>query len=306
MQSFDSTRHSHLAPIHTLLQCWWDNRPSDVVGLALYGSRAKNCAEHHSDWDIAVLTRSDNPDVHVICRELPRDCENAPIHALCESIDTVRAEAEYGGNVMSAIAHQGIALFGDPIPITEGLDRKPSYIAAATSIVATLEALAAFLLGANVRYSKRKTHNNHATAYSANAAEHLVKGFLSIRGVNYRFIHDIAGLCDQLESERPEDSIVKELRKLDGFTTQAHKGPYQSIRRPLEALTQTTERVCRVLALLPHLVAECFDDGDLDEDVRAEVLDVLAILQERASELQDLSLKQEFQRALEKTDSNLM
>lgn len=183
---------------------------------------------------------------------------------------------------------------------------KPSYVAAATSIIATLEALAAFLLGANVRYLKRKTHNNHATAYSANAAEHLVKGFLSVRGVNYRFIHDVAGLCDQLETYRPEDSIVKELRKLDGFTTQAHKGPYQSIRRPLEALTQTTERVCRVLAFLPHLVAECFDDGDLDEDVRAEVLDVLAILQERASELQDPSLKQEFQRALEKTVSNLM
>ena len=236
----------------------------------------------------------------MICRELPRACENAPIHALCESIDTVRAEAEYGGNVMSAIVHQSIALFGDPIPTTEDFDLKPSYIAAATSIVATLEALAAFLLGANVRYSKRKTHNNHATAYSANAAEHLVKGFLSIRGVNYRFIHDVAGLCDQLEQEQP-----KELRKLDGFTTQAHKGPYQSIRRPLEALTKTTERVCRVLSLLPVLVAECFEDGELDEDIRAEILDVLLILQESTSELQDPSLKQEFQISLERIDSNL-
>ncbi|MXZ54716.1 MAG: nucleotidyltransferase domain-containing protein [Gammaproteobacteria bacterium] len=167
MQAFDSTHHSHLAPIHTLLKNWWDSRPSGVVGLTLYGSRAKNCAEHHSDWDIAILTQTENFDPQVICRELPRACENAPIHALCESIDTVRAEAEYGGNVMSAIVHQGIALFGEPIPTTESLDMKPSYIAAATSIVATLEALAAFLLGANVRHSKRKTHNNHATAYSA-------------------------------------------------------------------------------------------------------------------------------------------
>ena len=305
MHTFDSTRHSHLAPIHTLLQRWWESRPSEVVGLTLYGSRAKNCAEHHSDWDIAILTQTEIFDPQVICRELPRACENAPIHALCESIDTVRAEAEYGGNVMSAIVHQSIALFGDPIPTTEDFDLKPSYIAAATSVVATLEALAAFLLGANVRYSKRKTHNNHATAYSANAAKHLVKGFLSVRGVNYRFIHDVAGLCDQLEQERPKDLIVKEFRKLDGFTTQAHKSPYQSICRPLEALTKTTERVCRVLSLLPVLVAECFEDGELDEDIRAEILDVLVILQESTRELQDPSLKQEFQRSLKKIDSNL-
>ena len=151
MQLFDSARHNHLAPLRASLKSWWDNKPTDVVGLALYGSRAKNCAKPYSDWDIVILTRSPEPNEQVICRELPRVCENAPVHALCESIDMVRTEAVYGGNVMSAIVEQGITLFGDSILLTEDLSMKPSYIAAATSIIATLEALAAFLLGANVR-----------------------------------------------------------------------------------------------------------------------------------------------------------
>ena len=106
MQAFDSTRHNHLLPIRSLLQSWWDNRPSDVIGLALYGSRAKYCAEQYSDWDIVIFTSSEKPDEDAICRDLPRDYADAPIHALCESIEYVKSEAKYGGNLMSAIVEQ--------------------------------------------------------------------------------------------------------------------------------------------------------------------------------------------------------
>lgn len=300
MQTFDPTRHSALKPIRAVLQNWWAKRPSDVSGIALYGSRAKNYASQDSDWDVAILTRSEKPNEQEICRDLPRYCEDAPIHALCESIETVRSGAGFGGNILSAVVEQGVSLFGESILMTEGVRMKPSYIAAATSIIATLEALAAFLLGANVRYEKQKTHNNHATVYSANAAEHLVKGFLSLRGINYRYIHDIGGLCDQLEQARPNDPIVDKLRCLDGFTTRAHKGPCQSIDHPLEALTRTTERVNRVLSLLPSLVAECIGESELEDNIRAEITDVLDILQERTHELQDASLKQECQSTLDK------
>ncbi len=300
MQAFDPTRHSTLEPIRTALQNWWANKPSDVSGIALYGSRAKNYASQDSDWDVAILTRSEKPNEQEICRDLPRYCEDAPIHALCESIETVRSGAGFGGNILSAVVEHGVSLFGESILMTEGVRMKPSYIAAATSIIATVEALTAFLHGANVRYLKQKTYNNHATAYSANAAEHLVKGFLSLRGINYRYIHDIAGLCDQLEQARPNDPIVEKLRRLDGFTTRAHKGPYQSIDHPLEALTRSTERVNRVLPLLPNLVAERFSESELEVDILAEITDVLDILQECTHELQDASLKQEYQSTLDK------
>ena len=83
MQAFDSTRHNHLLPIRPLLQSWWDNRPSDVIELALYGSRAKNLAEQYSDRDIVILTSSDNPDEDAICRNLPQDYDDAPILTQC-------------------------------------------------------------------------------------------------------------------------------------------------------------------------------------------------------------------------------
>lgn len=305
MQVFDPSRHRALEPIRMALQHWWSNKPSDVRGIALYGSRAKNYASQDSDWDVAILTRSEKPNEQEICRDLPRYCEDAPIHALCESIETVRSEAGFGGNILSAVVEHGVSLFGESILMTEGVRMKPSYIAAATSIIATVEALTAFLHGANVRYLKQKTHNNHATAYSANAAEHLVKGFLSLRGINYRYIHDIAGLCDQLEQARPNDPIVEKLRRLDGFTTRAHKRPYQSIDHPLEALTRTTERVNCVLSLLPSLVAECIGESELEDNIRAEITDVLDILQERTHELQDASLKQEHQSTLDKINASI-
>ena len=118
------------------------------------GSRAKNFASPDSDWDVAILTRSERPNEQEICRDLPRFCEVVPIHALCESIETVRSEAGFGGNILSAVVEHGVSLFGESILMTEGIRIKPSYIAAATSIIATEEALTAFLHGANVRHVK--------------------------------------------------------------------------------------------------------------------------------------------------------
>lgn len=94
MLSFDPTIHRHLGPLREYLKPWWNCRPSDIVGLTLYGLRAKNYASHDSDWDVAILTRSKKPNEQEICRDLPRFCEDAPIHALCESIETVRDESE--------------------------------------------------------------------------------------------------------------------------------------------------------------------------------------------------------------------
>ena len=260
MQAFDSARHNHLLPIRALLQSWWDNRPSDVIGLALYGSRAKNCAEQYSDWDIVIFTNSENPDEDAICRNLPRDYADAPIHALCESIEYVKSEAKYGGSLMSAIAEQGVSLFGATVPFEEDTIKHPSFPHAQSLFGSAMDALLLFLVEANVRFREKKTFDNTATSCSANAAEYLVKSFMSARGINYLHTHNVKNLCTQFAAEFPNDPLVSKLRKLDGFTTKGHKGPYRSLVLPMESLRKTTERVLRVLDLLPMLASEIFSE----------------------------------------------
>ena len=258
MFAFNPTSHRHLQSIRESLKPWWINRPTDVIGLALYGSRAKNCAERYSDWDVVILTRSEEPNEEIICRDLPLVHDNAPIHALCESIDHMKSEAMYGGSVMSAIAEQGVSLFGATIPFKEDTIKQPSYSFAETLFASTLEALKGFLSEANIRHLKKKSHDKDATTHSAHAAEYLVKSFMSVRGINYFYVHEVEALCKQIEKEFPNDPLLKELRGLDGFTAKGHKGPYRLIHLPTESLVKTTERIYRVLTLLPRLATEIF------------------------------------------------
>ena len=67
---------------------------------------------------------------------------------------------------------------------------------------------------------------------------------------------------------------------------------------------RTTEKVYKVLSLLPLLISECFKEGKVEEDNRAEVNDVLVILQERTNELQDPSQKQAYQTAIDEIETN--
>ncbi|MXZ54715.1 MAG: HEPN domain-containing protein [Gammaproteobacteria bacterium] len=299
MQAFDSARHNHLLPIRALLQSWWDNRPSDVIGLALYGSRAKNCAEQYSDWDIVIFTNSENPDEDAICRNLPRDYADAPIHALCESIEYVKSEAKYGGSLMSAIAEQGVSLFGATVPFEEDTIKHPSFPHAQSLFGSAMDALLLFLVEANVRFREKKTFDNTATSCSANAAEYLVKSFMSARGINYLHTHNVKNLCTQFAAEFPNDPLVSKLRKLDGFTTKGHKGPYRSLVLPMESLRKTTERVLRVLDLLPMLASEIFSEPKTSKEMYAIINGKLSALQESTTNLVDPKLKQLFQKSLD-------
>ena len=217
MLSFDPTTHRHLGPLREYLKPWWKTRPSDVIGLTLYGSRAKDYAEHYSDWDVIILTRSKKPDEDTICRDLPRVYDEAPIHALCESIDFVKSETEYGGSLMSAIAEQGVSLFGETIPFEEDTIKHPSVPHAETLFASTLDALIFYLNEANIRVRETRSHDNTATACSVNAAEYLVKSCMSIRGINYQRSHDVETLCDQVEEKLPNDPLVQGIAEVGWF-----------------------------------------------------------------------------------------
>lgn len=300
MQAFDPSRHRALEPIRTALQNWWANKPSDVRGIALYGSRAKNRATQYSDWDVLILTDNTEPDEKEICRALPRLCENAPIHALCESIDYVKSEAEYGGSLLSAIVEQGISLFGETVPFEEDTIKRPSYSYAETFFASILEALNGFLMEANIRYRKKKTHDRDATTHSAHAAEYLVKSFMSVRGINYFYVHDVSALCNQIEQEFPLDPLLKELRRLDGFTAKGHMGPYRLLHLPTESLALTTKRIVRILVLIPRLTTEICSQREVPKETRDIISDKLSVLQRGTNELEDITLKQQFQTALDK------
>ncbi len=298
MFAFDPESHTDLLPFRECLKNWWDNRPSDVIGLALYGSRAKNCAEQYSDWDIVIFTSSENPDEDAICRDLPRVYDRAPIHALCESIDTVKSEAEYGGSVMSAIAEQGVSLFGMTVPFQEDTIKHPSYSLAETLFSSTLEALKGFLSEANIRFLKKKSRDKDATTHSTHAAEYLVKAFMCVRGINYFYVHDVKALCAQIEEEIPDDPLLKQFQELDGFTAKGHTGPYRLLHLPSKSLEKTTERIYRVLALLPRLAIEIFAGRDAPMDTKNTISDKLLVLQKSTSELEDTQLQKRFQSTL--------
>lgn len=300
MLSFDPTTHRHLGPLREYLKPWWKTRPSDVIGLTLYGSRAKDYAEQYSDWDVIILTRSKKPDEDTIFRDLPRVYDEAPIHALCESIDFVKSEAEYGGSLMSAIAEQGVSLFGETIPFEEDTIKHPSVPHAETLFASTLDALIFYLNEANIRFREIRSHDNTATACSVNAAEYLVKSFMSVRGINYQRSHDVETLCDQIEEKLPNDPLVQELRKLDGFTAKGHQGPYRLLNLPIEPLTRTTERLRGVLVLLPHLAADIYADREPSSDTLNFISGKLTTLQEQTESLEDQTLQEQFRTALDK------
>ena len=304
MQAFDSTRHNHLLPIRSLLQSWWDNRPSEVIGLALYGSRAKNYAEQYSDWDIVIFTSSEKPDEDAICRDLPLDYADAPIHALCESLEYVKSEAKYGGSLMSAIAEQGISLFGATVPFEEDTIKHPSFPHAQSLFGSAMDALLLFLVEANVRFREKKSFDNTATTCSANAAEYVVKSFMSARGINFLHTHNVKELCKQFAAEYPNNPLVSKLRKLDGFTSKGHKGPYRSLVIPMESLKRTTERVLRVLDLLPMLASEIFSEPETSKEMYAIINGKLSALQESTTNLVDPNLKQRLQTSCDEIRSH--
>ncbi|MXZ44835.1 MAG: nucleotidyltransferase domain-containing protein, partial [Gammaproteobacteria bacterium] len=281
------------------LKPWWNDRPSDVIGLALYGSRAKNYAENYSDWDIVIFTSSKNPDEDVICRDLPQVYDKAPIHALCESIEYVKSEAKYGGSLMSAIAEQGVSLFGATVPFEEDTIKHPSFPHAQSLFGSAIDALLFFLVEANVRFREKKSFDNTATACSVNAAEYVVKSFMSARGLNFLHTHNVKDLCKQFAAEFPNDPLVSKLRKLDGFTTKGHKGPYRSLVIPMESLKKTTERVLRVLDLLPMFASGIFSEPETSKEMYAIMNGKLSALQESTTNLVDPNLKQRMQTSLD-------
>ena len=300
MQAFDSTRHNHLLPIRSLLQSWWDNRPSDVIGLALYGSRAKNYAEQYSDWDIVILTSSDNPDEDAICLNLPQDYDDAPIHALCESVAQIESESQYGGSVLSAVVEQGVALFGTPIKPRSEKKLKPNYPSAETFLSNVLGEVHGFLSYSNFVRENGLKHHNASTKHSADAAEYLVKGLMSIRGINYKQIHNVKALCEQIEQVCPEDPIIEELIKLDGFTTKAHSGTYHVLFNAIEPIEQTNTRMQNVLLLLPKLMDETFDNRVPLEELKKLLSITMSNILAYVDHLTDSAIRKIVQQALDR------
>lgn len=300
MQVFDATRHSYLVPLRAILQSWWNDRPADVVGLALYGSRAKNCATELSDWDVVVITTSNDPNVEEICRDLPKVYRNTPIHALCESIDHLQSESEHGGSVLSAIAEQGVSLFGTAIPFRSERAMKPNYPSAETFLCHVLGEVHGFLGYFNFVCDKGLTHHNTSTKHSANAAEYLVKGFMSVRGINYKQIHNVKSLCEQIRQYYPNDPIIERLSELDGYTTKAHIGAYQVLLNPVEPINFTNMRMKRVLILLPTLATETFAGRQISDELSMLISITESNVQEYANKLTDLGFREIVQHALDK------
>ena len=127
---------------------------------------------------------------------------------------------------------------------------------------------------------------------------------MSARGINFLHAHNEKELCKQFAAEFPNDPLVSKLRKLDGFTTKGHKGPYRSLVIPMESLKRTTERVLRVLDLLPMLASEIFSEPETSKEMHAIINGKLSAEQDSTKNLMDPNLKQRFQKSLDTVRSH--
>ena len=78
------------------------------------------------------------------------------------------------------------------------------------------------------------------------------------------------------------------------------KDRYRLLNLPIEPLTRTTERLRRVLVLLPHLASDIYADREPSSDTLNFISGKLTTLQEQTDSLKDQTLQEQFQTAHDK------
>ena len=224
-----------------------------VEAVILYGSRARNTAHPHSDWDIAILSRGD-------------PAENRALRALFSGLQginptvlratTVQENCNRAGTLEAAVARQGRTLAGTwirPECREEYLDLDPDAFrhnleVAIEDIRGAVSSLCnAVLLG--------RSYVPNTVELSQQAAEAVAKSVITGFGLSPATVHDLDELAAQLENayqgrrhgEEDRERFASLIRELNGDTLAAHTARY--FLQPVERPERTVDRLIRTMGL---------------------------------------------------------
>ena len=176
----------------------------------------------------------------------------------------------------------------------------PNYPAADTSLCNVLGEVHGFLSYSNFVLEQWLTHHNISTKHSVIAAEELVKGLLSTRGIDFNNSHDLMALSARFRFLCAEDPISEELLEFAGNVPTVHAATHQEIYKPVEPIDQTIKRMRRVLLLLPNLTQESFDHRKPSEELKQLLAIRVSNNQVYVDHLTDSEIRKIVQQALDR------
>ena len=256
----------------------------DAEAVFLFGSRARGSALPESDWDVAVVTRSDGLRAELRGRT-PIEALHPSVNAIFLGADQLRDKRNSPGHIAREVLRDGRLLAGR-MPRVGRIRRNPpmeprEFEAKSSVAVEELaEAGAAFarMLAApcgSVLLGSAQSFVRH----SADAAEHLAKLMMFRRGVAPPRWHDLNGLADCLENADPDGRWKKTtvaIRAMNGDTHSHHMAVYTGVKAD-----DVLHSIARLQSVCQAYVDECAEAGK-DPRLRDAVVDQFATLRERS------------------------
>ena len=242
----------------------------DGLAAVLFGSRARGVHRPDSDWDVALVSRSE--------RRLPggtplRELDGVDVWVLPES--DLRHRANALGSLAFEVARDGRLIAGRwERPRTEGIkvtiDVKSWKSDMGQALINARAAAASLASGVGLTDLDAAAGECDAfVSHSAASAEFLGKAALVRRLVETEPTHDINRLARRLERRRPEHAdAAARLRELDGDIVRHHLGPYAEVEVTAGDCTRAGTRLAGSLALWVDEIEETLDDAALAESAR--------------------------------------
>ena len=218
-------------------------------------------------------------------------------YALCKSIEHAEFDREVDGCILSTIVEHRETPFWDYPMCRENLTVTPDYSLAVTLLERVLGQANAFLDYVNFVSETGQKYHSASTEHSRKAAEYLVKGFMSTRGIDDTQINSVKFLCARIELFCAEDSINEKLYKLVELETEPPSITSQILSDPI---AMANARMLKVFGLLPILASEIFDCGKPSEQSKIGLLHTVCLLQSNNDKLVDPRLQKTVQQTLNK------
>ncbi len=239
----------------------------DGLAAVLFGSRARGTHRPDSDWDIALVSRSESqlPD-GIPLREL----DGVDVWVLPES--DLRQRANALGSLAFEVARDGRLIAGRwKRPQTEGIRVSIDVKVWKSNMGQALDDVHAAAASLD-RVAWKEALDEAARACgrfvscSADSAEFLGKAALVRRLVQPESTHNLDRLAKELENARPEHAaMAARLRELNGDTSRHHLGPYAEVEvKPGDCIRAGT-RLAATLALWIDEIEGVFANATLED-----------------------------------------
>ena len=208
----------------------------ELLAVVLFGSRARGTARPDSDWDLALIAETGQPDARPAA--VPELGEQ--VQAISIPPAVLRSKRNAPGHIARNVLLDGRLLAGS-LPAVGKIRRNPpmqpqEFQRMSSAILQTVEMAGASFNRAAEAATGGDPDSCYASAvsfvqFTADAAEHLAKLMLVRRGLQPARTHDLHALAQQLENAGPshrEDEAAR-IRAMNGETSRHHQAAYSGI-----------------------------------------------------------------------------